>query len=311
MKNIKFLTLSLLLTFFTLSTFGQKKLILDKSSNAIAFSSNEKLWGLEVDGKKILGEQYKTINFQNGLFKLENTNGQWNVCDKSGSLKLNNWIKAKDVKITDKFVLFEEADDKMSITYERATWQIVEATKTTYDAMYEETKSKSVQKGTSFNTTTAQQRIAVKQAEAASTAAPFGAFSFRTNSEGKQELIVDDEILFTATSFDLFLEERFSLSGGISITNNVNFYKKTGRWIFRVEMADGRRKQYGLYILDINDKDGKKVVAGKLSIPIKYQGLWHHPNSGYAKCELGGFKEEYRNIEGVLMDLATRKPKEN
>ncbi|MDR1055825.1 MAG: hypothetical protein LBL90_08405 [Prevotellaceae bacterium] len=311
MKKVKFLGLNLLVLLFSAaSAFGQSRVVLDQSANAVAFTNDNKNWGLEVNGVEIISPKFKTIGFQNGLFKVKGWDGDWMVIDKDGSDKVPNWVKASDVKISEKFVLFEKHNGGTeALIYDRATWEVVKAKEITYDDMYKQAMAANADKGTSFDPTSAQQKIAVKQAEAASAAVPFGAFSFRTNSEGKQELIVDGKIMFTADSFDLFLDESFR-GNSIAVTKNVDWYKISGRWAFRVETASWNRSKYGLYVLDINDKDGQKVVEGKLSIPIKYQGVWHHTNSGYAKCDLGGFKEEYRNFNGVLMDLTTRKPKE-
>ncbi|MDR1887113.1 MAG: hypothetical protein LBQ70_04280 [Prevotellaceae bacterium] len=317
MKKVKFLGLITALLFSAQALFSQSRIVIDQASNAVSFTKDNKTWGLEVNGKEVFSPKYKTVGFQNGLFKIGKTDGTWNVCDKDGAMKLD-WIPASDVKITESFVLFEKANGGVeALIYNRADWTVTKATPITYDDMYKEVKAKNAGKGTSFNPTTTQQKIAVEQAEAASAKVPFGAFSFRTNSEGKQELIVDDEVLFTANSFYLFLEpaveinlmtENYSEKKlEATVKRNVEFYEKNGRWLFRVSNKGG----YGLYVLDIDLKDGKKVVAGKLSIPCKYYGVWHNVHSGYAKCDLGGFQgEEYRNFNGVLMDTKTRKPKE-
>jgi hypothetical protein len=139
-RRIKFIGFMLLLILlsFVASTCGQKtRIVLDQSINAVSFSSNQKVWGLEVDGKVVLPDKYKTVELQDGLFKVENTDGQWNVCDKTGSFKLEEWVKATDVKITSDIVLFEKAAaGNMAITYNRNTWKSVGAQEITADDIY-------------------------------------------------------------------------------------------------------------------------------------------------------------------------------
>ena len=309
MKIIRLIGLIVVFQLFVVTPLiGQNRRVLSKELNASTFTEGEKfngveLWGLEVDHEVVLEPQYRNVYFQNGLFLLEGIEGRWVVCDKTGDIK-TDFIKASGVKVTAQHVLFENAKGNDAVIYDRSTWQQVKAQQITAQDMYEETKKARAGRGTSFNPKTAQQRIAVDQAEKVSAEEPFGAFSFSTNSQGQQELIVDDEVLFTADSFDLFLEP--------STQRNIDFFKQTGRWIFRVAMINRYHKMdYGLYVLDIKLKDGEKNVAGKLSIPCKYMGVWHDTHTGYAKCEVGGFKpEEYRNVNGILMDTKTRKPKE-
>jgi flagellar hook-associated protein FlgK len=147
----KILGLTLVLLFSAASTFGQSRIVLDQTINAVSFSSNKKVWGLEINGKTVLSEKYKTIGLQSGLFKVENIEGKWNVCDKAGAFKLKNWVKATGVKISSDFVLFENADGKMALTYDRATWTPVKATETTYDAMYKEVEAANAGKGTKIH----------------------------------------------------------------------------------------------------------------------------------------------------------------
>ena len=61
-------------------------MVIDQLSNTVVFSSNEKLGGIEVGGKVVFDERYKTVDFQDWLFKVENTSGEWNVCNASGAI---------------------------------------------------------------------------------------------------------------------------------------------------------------------------------------------------------------------------------
>jgi|GEM_PF-3182320 hypothetical protein len=145
---------NLVLTFAMLligaaSLFGQNRLVIDQSSNAVTFSSDGTLWGLEVGGKVVFGERYKTVDFQDGLFKVENTNGEWNVCDASGNMKLK-WIKATGVSISGNFVLFLNADGNKAISYNRTDWSIVQAQETTYENMADEITKRNAGKGLSI-----------------------------------------------------------------------------------------------------------------------------------------------------------------
>jgi hypothetical protein len=124
--------------------------VIDQSSNAVAFSTDNKTWGLEVNGKKVLSPVFKTVGFQNGLFRIEKTDGTWNVCDKTGAMKLD-WIPASGVKISDSFVLFENADGNKAISYDRSTWQVVQATEITYEEMYKEVEKANADKGTKIH----------------------------------------------------------------------------------------------------------------------------------------------------------------
>jgi hypothetical protein len=150
MKKVKFLGLVIAFLFSAQALFSQSRIVIDQSSNAVAFSTDNKTWGLEVNGKKVLSPVFKTVGFQNGLFRIEKTDGTWNVCDKTGAMKLD-WIPASGVKISDSFVLFENADGNKAISYDRSTWQVVQATEITYEQMYKEVEKANADKGTKIH----------------------------------------------------------------------------------------------------------------------------------------------------------------
>jgi hypothetical protein len=150
MIKVKFLGLMIALLFSAQALFSQSRIVIDQSSNAVSFTKDDKTWGLEVDGKTVLSPIFKTVGFQNGLFKIEKTDGTWNVCDKTGAMKLD-WIPASGVKISDSFVLFENADGNKALSYDRSTWQVVQATEITYDDMYKEVEKANADKGTKIH----------------------------------------------------------------------------------------------------------------------------------------------------------------
>ncbi|MDR1866006.1 MAG: hypothetical protein LBR08_10600, partial [Bacteroidales bacterium] len=102
------------------------------------------------NGKEIFSPKYKTVGFQNGLFKIEKADGTWNICDKTGAMKLG-WTKATDVKITSKVVLFENADGNRAIIYDRSTWKTVQAIEITHDEMAKEVEDANRDKGTKIH----------------------------------------------------------------------------------------------------------------------------------------------------------------
>ncbi|MDR1983861.1 MAG: hypothetical protein LBQ28_03440 [Prevotellaceae bacterium] len=130
---------------------SQSRIVIDQSSNAVKFTNDNKTWGLEVNGNKLLVPIFKTIGFQNGLFKIEKDDGTWNVCDKTGAMQLD-WIPASDVKITEKHVLFEKANGGVeALIYNRADWTVTKATEITYDDMYKEVEKANADKGTKIH----------------------------------------------------------------------------------------------------------------------------------------------------------------
>jgi hypothetical protein len=141
MKIFKSGLVMLVLLFTAASAFGQSRVVLDQSTNAVAFTKDNTLWGLEINGKEVLKPQYQSVGFSNGLFKVQQAD-TWNVCGADGKMAFSPWIKAKDVKITDRFILFEEADGAKAVTYDRSTGKAVQATETSYDAMRAEMDKK-------------------------------------------------------------------------------------------------------------------------------------------------------------------------
>jgi len=143
MKTMNVLGFTLVLLFSAASAFGQSRVVLDQSTNAVAFTKDNKSWGLEVNGNEIIEPGYKTVAFQNGLFKLEDWDNIWMVIDKDGSNKVPNWVKASDVKISEGFVLFEKYNGGVeALIYDRSTWSVVKAQATTYDAMAAEVRAR-------------------------------------------------------------------------------------------------------------------------------------------------------------------------
>lgn len=143
MKTMNVLCFTLVLLFSAASAFGQSRVVLDQSTNAVAFSRDDKSWGLEVNGNEVIEPGYKTVAFQSGLFKLEDWDNNWMVIDKDGNNKVLNWVKASDVKISEGFVLFEKYNGGVeALIYDRSTWTVVKAQATTYDAMAAEIRAK-------------------------------------------------------------------------------------------------------------------------------------------------------------------------
>jgi hypothetical protein len=136
MKTMNVLGVMLVLLFSAVSALGQSRVVLDQSTNAVAFTKDNKSWGLEVNGKEVLTPRYEHVGFQNGLFKAQKGD-TWNVCDQTGKFKLSEWVKASGVKMSEKFVVFEGVNgSKEALIYERATWTITKATEISYDDMY-------------------------------------------------------------------------------------------------------------------------------------------------------------------------------
>jgi hypothetical protein len=143
MKKIKIAGFMLALLFSAASASGQSRVVLDQSTNAVAFTKDNKSWGLEVNGNEVIEPGYKTVAFQNGLFKLEDWDNNWMVIDKDGNDKVPKWVKASDVKISEGFVLFEKANGGVeALIYDRSTWAVVKAKETSYDDMAAEVKAK-------------------------------------------------------------------------------------------------------------------------------------------------------------------------
>lgn len=143
MERPFFRSLIFFVLFFSATlTYGQSRVVLDQSINAIAFSPNGKSWGLEVDGVEIVEAGYKTVAFESGLFKLEDWQGNWMVIDQEGNDKLPKWSKASDIKISENHVILEKANGNKALIYDRKTWNLITAKEITYDDMYEETKKR-------------------------------------------------------------------------------------------------------------------------------------------------------------------------
>jgi hypothetical protein len=141
MKTKVFLGLLSVMLFSATLASGQSRVVLDQSTNAVAYTKDNALWGLEINGKEVLKPQYQSVGFSNGLFKVQQAD-TWNVCGADGKMAFSPWIKAKDVKITDRFILFEEADGAKAVTYDRSTGKAVQATEITADAMKAEMDKK-------------------------------------------------------------------------------------------------------------------------------------------------------------------------
>lgn len=145
----------LLILFVSISLTAQNEyIVIDQQSDAMAVTNGEKfkgvqLWGLWVNGEEILSPQYKSVDFQNGLFKLQSIEGEWIVCDSKGDFK-TKWTKASDVKVSEKFVLFENADGNKALAYDRRTWKVTVAKEITAQSMYDEIMERNREKGTSF-----------------------------------------------------------------------------------------------------------------------------------------------------------------
>lgn len=152
MRKMLFGSLVLFVVLFSVtSAFGQSRVVLDQSTNAVAFSPDSKSWGLQVNGMEIIEPGFKTVGFQNGLFKLEDWQGNWMVIDAEGNNKLSDWTKASDVKISESFVVLEKVAGGKDIIYDRATWKLVTAKETTYDDMFKEVEAANASKGTKIH----------------------------------------------------------------------------------------------------------------------------------------------------------------
>lgn len=152
MKTMKITGLFLLVLLFSAPAFGQKaSVVINQTTNSVAFTEDGELWGLKINGKQELPPNFKSIAYQNGLYILCDMEGLWNVADAKVNVILEDWFKCAGVKVTEKFVLFEKADGNKAIIYDRATWTLTTAKETTYDAMYEESKAKYAGQGTSIS----------------------------------------------------------------------------------------------------------------------------------------------------------------
>jgi hypothetical protein len=243
-KNlISILMMSAMMIVSAASLFGQNKEVrIALKGNAYAVGTQGAA-GLEVDGKLVVAKNYKSFQTDGDgvLFAVEANDGKFGVVDKKGTFIYKcTYYKAQ---ITGDMIRLQTTASAEPKFY-KVTSPTTEVTVTKLDpnAFNPEIKH-------------AHERMEAKAKEIAAQDA-FAAFSFKTNEGGRQELYVDGKKLFEAKTW--------------SLISTYDFYKKSTCWYFIVKDRTQGRDAYGLYILSIYNKDGKKGVETLLSIPIEY-----------------------------------------
>lgn len=145
--------------------------------------------------------------------------------------------------------------------------------------------------GTYVDMNNAKHVRAAEQAAKVSAEAPYGAFEFRTTAAGKQELLVDGKVIFTALSFNLI--------------SDVDFYNKTNCWFFVVSDYIGSKEQYGVFALAVGNIDGKKVIENKLTMPYEYSFVSLHEGS-VVKCITWSGASKYFVWDGRPFDITVK-----
>ena len=234
----------------TSTVFCQQKevrMAIPKGKNAYAVGEAGKL-GLEVNGKLVLAKEYKGFQTDGAgtHFAVEAKDGKYGVCDSKGTFIYKcTYYKAQ---ITGDMIRLQTTASSEPKFYKTAT-PTTEMTVTKVDP-------------NAFNPGLREMHEAAeKKAQAIAAQDPFAAFTFKTNSRGWQELYVDGKKLFEARSFRLI--------------STYDFYKKSTGFFFIVteRVKDYGKDAYGLFILSIEDVNGKKVIETLQSIPYEYSHI--------------------------------------
>lgn len=263
----RFLNILCCLLLVTTTSMAQYKDKIVVFGTASMVSNDRTNWGLEVSGKLVVPLQYKSFGSRDGkFFVVHAKDGKMGVCNAQGKFIFPcKYFKTTVVGTTISVVETSGAKPKF---YNTANPTVEVVAKEMSAKSLEEEIAGSSPKGTYFNPSSAKQVRAVEQSKAASAAAPFGAFSFRTNSKNKQELVVDDKVVFTADNFNLITDAKY--------------FEETKCWFFVVENDPTGMKSYrGLIGVEIMDKDGEKAVYHEVTIPIEYSFIEFVDGSKY------------------------------
>jgi hypothetical protein len=229
---------------------------------------NEKGLGLEVNGKLVVAKNY--VNFQTDSgethFAVEAKDGKFGVCDSKGSFIYKcTYYKTQ---ITGDLIRLQTTANSEPKFYRTAS-PMTEEKVTAVDP-------------NAFNPEiSAVHELTVKKAKAIAEQDPFTAFEFKTNSRGRQELYVDGKKLFEARTF--------------SLISTYDYWKRTTCWAFIVtDRVPNRGEAYGMFILSIFKKDGKKGIETLLSIPLEYRYISPSPTGNPAAiCTTFSGAEKY------------------
>ncbi|MDR1693589.1 MAG: hypothetical protein LBR70_00125 [Lactobacillaceae bacterium] len=260
-KNFISVLVIMVVTMFSAnSLFGQTRVALKGSAYMVSDNSGN-YYGLEVGGKLVQEKVYVHISTADGeTFVLETKNGTFKLCDETGSFLFKQEFAEASV-VGDVIRVVEKAGAEPKF-YDAETLIEKEVEGVNANFFMEQ-----AEKNGAFNPTLNKQRRATAKAAELSSLAPSHAkFEIRTNERGKQDLIVDGKVLFTAKTFE-------NLS-------TVEDFNRQGAWFFIVmDEVDGY-KRYGTYGLAIWMKDGKKYVEHQQFVPYEYSyiekrdGLW-------------------------------------
>jgi hypothetical protein len=259
LRNSVLIMFAMLTVSATLSAQNNKEARVLLKGNAYMVG-NENGFGLEINGKLVVAKNYRDFqtNDDAKYFAVEAKDGKYGVCDRSGNF-IYKCIYYK-AQITSSYIRLQttaEAEPKFYSTAEPTT----------------EVKAQKADPLMFDQGMKAAHEVGEKKAKAIAEQDPFAAYELKTNSKGRQELYVDGKKLFEAKLF--------------SLISTYDFWKKSTCWFFIVKdkVPNYGNDAYGLYILSIENKDGKKVLETQLSIPYEYSYISPYKSGvTYVRC---------------------------
>lgn len=280
-KNlISILAMVVIMIMSTTTLFGQESKVA-LGGSAYKVSDNNNTWGLRVNDQLVVKKDYRDFSTDKNaqFFAVEAMDGKMGVCDAKGNFVYR--CEYEKTAISGGMILIY-TNGKPKFYNQSAPTVAVEAKQTSITSIEDEIAAKDP--GNSFNPTQIKQKKAVEKAKEVSAQAPEGAFSFRTNNRGKQELIIDSKVVYTAETFFLL--------------SDVAFYNETGCWLFIIsDRSGGVRENYGVLAIAAYMDNGKKVVDDMLTIPLEYSFISPHQKAS-VECTTWSGASKYLNWYG-------------
>ena len=232
--------------FLTTSLLSQTRVALQ--GTAYMVSDDNSRVGLEVDGKLVVPKSYAQFSTTNGkTFIVETIGGKFKICKADGQFAFGGKEFYKASMTADIISIYETADSQPKF-YDAAT--LSEKEVTAVDANF------FARERGGYNPTLNQQDRATAEAKELSSQAGYGGFEIKTNERGRQELIADGKIVVSARTFE--------------IISTLDQWKQSTCWFFILSDRVDGREVYGVYVLSVYMKDGKKYVEHQYTVPLEY-----------------------------------------
>lgn len=275
MRKYVILSISILLMLSPMFLCGQSRIALKGSNSPYMVSDNNRTWGLEIGGNLVVNKVYSNFETSDGnYFSVTATNGLQGICDASGNFIYPcEYLDASIVSGT--IVLQKSADAEPKFYSTKSPTQEVQAKQMTVGQLRDEIAARA-KPGTYFDPERMTQKKAARVSKELSTqTGAMGSYMIRDTPGGRQELIVDGQVLFTANTFD-------------NITTPDSWQERGHTWYFIVNDKPKGRSAYGVFCIWKYIRNDSLKVGSKMLLPYEYDFIAQHSRNR-VRCSLFNF----------------------